>query len=58
MKFIIYEDQHGEFRWRAKASNGYITADSGEGYQTRNNADRAAKRFKKINWADVPIIHR
>lgn len=37
MTFEIYKDARGEFRWRLKASNGRIVADSGEGY--KNKAD-------------------
>lgn len=32
MKFIVYLDGNREWRWRLKASNGRIIADSGEGY--------------------------
>ena len=35
MKFHIYKDDKGEWRWRLKAINGKILADSGEGYSTR-----------------------
>jgi uncharacterized protein YegP (UPF0339 family) len=30
--FEIYKDKAKQFRWRLKASNGKIIADSGEGY--------------------------
>ena len=45
MKFHIYQDARGEWRWRLKARNGRIVADSGEGYVTRGNALRAARRL-------------
>jgi len=32
----------GDFRWRLKAANGRIIADSGEGYVKRSEAHRAA----------------
>jgi uncharacterized protein YegP (UPF0339 family) len=35
--FHVYEDAKGEWRWRLKASNGRVVADSGEGY--RDKAD-------------------
>lgn len=35
MKFQIYQDKAGEWRWRLLASNGNIVADSGEGYTTK-----------------------
>lgn len=28
----IYRDEKGEFRWRVRAANGRIVADSAEGY--------------------------
>ena len=37
MKFTIYKDSKGEFRWRLTAANGKTVADSGEGY--KNKAD-------------------
>lgn len=36
-----YEDAAGEWRWRLKAVNGQIIADSGEGYDSESNVDRA-----------------
>lgn len=35
MKFIIYQDAKGEWRWRLKSRNGKTVADSGEGYKRR-----------------------
>jgi uncharacterized protein YegP (UPF0339 family) len=43
-----YKDRKGEYRWRAKARNGKIVADSGEGYATHANARRAAIRFVSL----------
>lgn len=48
MRFKIYEDQAGLFRWSLVARNGKIIADSGEGYQTRQNAQRAIDRLIDI----------
>ena len=33
-KLHFYIDQKGEHRWRLKAGNGKIVAESGEGYTT------------------------
>lgn len=33
MTFYYYKDGKGEWRWRLKASNGRIVADSGGGYK-------------------------
>jgi uncharacterized protein len=40
-KFEIYEDENnpGEFRWRFRANNGRIVADSGEGYTDKDNCE-------------------
>jgi uncharacterized protein YegP (UPF0339 family) len=35
MKFHVYKDARGEWRWRLKAANGKIIADSGEGYKSK-----------------------
>ena len=43
MKFHIYQDKRGEWRWRLKARNGRIVADSGEGYVRQGNAVRAVQ---------------
>lgn len=45
MHFETYQDAAGEWRWRAKAKNGKIIADSGEGYSSASNARRAIARF-------------
>ncbi len=39
----VYEDEAGEFRWRRKAPNGEIVAQS-EGYTRRDDALEAARR--------------
>lgn len=41
MKFEIYEDVRGEWRWRLVADNGRVMADSSEGYVDRGNAEIA-----------------
>ena len=35
MKFLVYRDTRGQYRWRLVASNGRIVADSAEGYVRR-----------------------
>lgn len=35
MKFEIYKDTLGDWRWRLLSRNGRIVADSGEGYKSR-----------------------
>ena len=43
MKIHIYEAKDG-WRWRAKARNGRIISDGGEGYTRKAGAVRAVKR--------------
>jgi uncharacterized protein len=42
-KFEIYQDRSGRYRWRLRAANGHITADSGQSYRDRYSARRAAE---------------
>jgi uncharacterized protein YegP (UPF0339 family) len=37
----IYEDDSGEWRWRAKSANGKTVADSGEGYMRQTYVEEA-----------------
>jgi uncharacterized protein YegP (UPF0339 family) len=39
----VYEDGQGEWRWRVRAGNNRIVADSAEGYVNRHGAMRAAE---------------
>jgi len=54
MKFVIYKDRAGEFRWNLKSNNGEIIADSSEGYI--NKADiKHAIHLIKDNAKKSPI---
>lgn len=55
MFFLIYPDKANEFRWRLKSMNGAILADSGEGYSTKENCERAIKKIKQ-EIAEAVII--
>jgi len=46
LEFNIYEDSAGEFRWRLQSDNGTILADSGEGYSSRSEANKATERVR------------
>ncbi len=39
--FEIYRDTGGDWRWRLRARNGRIVADSAEGYASRRNVKAA-----------------
>ena len=40
-EFEIYKDERLEFRWRFKANNGKILAESAEGYNNPANCEHA-----------------
>ncbi len=40
--FVIYRDKSGGWRWRLKAGNGRIVADSAESYRRRGSCLDAA----------------
>ena len=39
MRFELYRDSVGEWRWRLRARNGEVVADSGEGYKRREDCE-------------------
>ncbi len=43
--FVIYKDVRGNYRWRLKANNGEIVADS-EGYTIKQSAINSANWVK------------
>lgn len=50
----VYRDRRGLFRWRLRARNRRIMADSGEGYSSRRGAVRAANRVAYLmTWVDI-----
>lgn len=42
MSVEIYRDDLGEWRWRKRAANGKVIADSGEGYRNFDDCHRMA----------------
>jgi uncharacterized protein YegP (UPF0339 family) len=46
MKFEIYQDSGGNYRWRLIASNGQNVASSGESFASKANATRAAENVR------------
>jgi uncharacterized protein YegP (UPF0339 family) len=53
-EFTIYRDSAGGFRWRLRAGNHRIVADSGESYVERSGARQAAERVRRaIGGADI-----
>jgi len=52
--FDTYPDKAGKWRWRLKAGNGQIVADSAESYDSLSNVRRAAESVK-ANAADAEV---
>jgi uncharacterized protein YegP (UPF0339 family) len=46
MRFEIYADASGSYRWRLVASNGQIVASSGESFASKANARRGTESVK------------
>jgi len=55
-KLEIYRDGRREWRWRLRASNGRIMADSGEGYRRRASVWKAVDRVRSILTGEVPVV--
>jgi uncharacterized protein YegP (UPF0339 family) len=54
MKFEIYADAGGQYRWRLVSSNGQTVATSGESFASKANATRAAENIRdNAGKADV-----
>lgn len=57
MKFELYEDKAGQWRWRLVAKNGRTVADGGEGYHSQGNARRAVKAFRHcVTSATIVVV--
>jgi uncharacterized protein YegP (UPF0339 family) len=57
MKFFMYQDKRGDWRWRLVAANGKTVADSAEGYNGQGNVRRAIKAFRKgIDAAELVVV--
>ena len=46
-RFIIYKDQRSEYRWRFRANNNEIVADSAEGYTSKWDCQRGIELVKQ-----------
>lgn len=55
MKFEIYRDKAGEWRWRIRASNERILADSGEGYDNEGDCVDAIALIR-VNAKSAPLV--
>jgi len=60
MHFQIYRDAASLWRWRLRAANNEIVADSAEGYASKRNVMRAVNKLvaQMLNVAEIPVIER
>ena len=54
MRFELHKDHAGEWRWRLRATNGNVVADSAEGYRRREDCERGIELVKRS--ADAPVV--
>ncbi len=57
-KFEVYREKGNRklWRWRFKAANGKIMADSGEGYSSQTAVKRAIDKFMRLIVGDVRVM--
>ncbi len=55
--YDVYQDARGFWRWRLKAVNGRIIADSAEGYSSRSAVDEAI-RWMRGNAPGAPVVDK
>jgi hypothetical protein len=55
-KLEIYRDTKREWRWRLRAANGRIVADSGEGYRRKASMLRGIECARVMLIGDVPVV--
>ncbi|ARS27816.1 YegP family protein [Sphingomonas sp. KC8] len=53
MKFTLYKDKAGEYRWRLVHNNGNILATASEGYASRASALKCIENVKASASAEV-----
>lgn len=53
MRFELYRDAAGEWRWRLRVQNGNVIADSGEGYARREDCEHAISLVKRSTDAST-----
>ena len=54
MKYEIYRDHKGEWRWRFKAGNGNIIATACEGYVSKGDCQHSIVLVQTS--ADLPVV--
>ncbi|WP_082615440.1 DUF1508 domain-containing protein [Acidovorax sp. Root267] len=57
MKFELYKDARGEWRWRLVSINGRTIADSGQGYSQKDDALNGIN-LVKATTASTPVYEK
>ena len=53
MRFELYRDAKGEWRWRLRARNGEVIADCGEGYVRREDCEHGIALVRQSTEARI-----
>ncbi|MFE1602561.1 YegP family protein [Methylobacterium sp. ID0610] len=53
MRFELFRDADGHWRWRLRATNGEVIADSAEGYARRQDCEHGIALVKGAGQAPV-----
>ncbi len=48
-KFQLFKDKKGEYRWRLRADNNEIIADSAEGYVNKSDCKHGIDLVKRLS---------
>lgn len=54
MRFELYKDHTGGWRWRLRATNGNVVADSAESYVHRADCERGIELVRSS--ASAPVV--
>lgn len=54
MRFELYREASGDWRWRLRTRNGNVIADSAEGYRHRQDCERGIELVKEA--ASAPVV--
>jgi uncharacterized protein YegP (UPF0339 family) len=53
MKFEVYKDARGEFRWRLRHQNGNILATASEGYSSKASCLKCIENVQNSGSAEI-----
>ena len=57
MRFVIFQDRSGAWRWHLKSRNHKIMSDGGEGYTEERHARAAVEKIiERIQRGDVEVL--